>query len=345
MALISENELKNKIKSCPTGAYLIFGDEDYLKKIYIDKIIKATVEDDFSDFNLHVFDGKTVTLSEIYDSVEAFPMMSESTCVLVNDMQLDSLDDDSFAMFKDIINDVPDTCALVFCIKTINTSGKSWSKVFQLFEECATLVKLEKKEANDIIKTIESAAKRRGSFFDNDVAKYFIDCVGNDLNTLHNELEKLCAYAYKRKIIRSDVDSICTKSLEAKVFDIMKVLHNGKFELAMTKLSTVISQKEDPIKILGAFITSYIDIYRAKSAVSSGLISADAAKYYDYQKKSFRLDNAIRDSKGLSLHAVRECIEILSDADDLLKGSDVDKVIILEQTLSKLAVAEGESRR
>ena len=93
---------------------------------------------------------------------------------------------------------------------------------------------------------------------------------------------------------RFDVDTVCSKSLEAKVFEVMRLLHSGRFENAMAKLETLIRQKEEPTMLLGAFIASYLDIYRARAAVVSGLNAGEPAKYYDYKRKEFRLDNASR---------------------------------------------------
>ena len=345
MAANGEQLLKEKIRTSPLGAYLIYGDEDYLKKVYTDKIVSAVVDDDFAEFNYHKFDGKEASLGDIYDSVEALPMMSDSTCVLVEDMPFDTLDEDGISMLTDMIVNIPESCALIFYMRSSELPSKNRDSIKKLFEEYGTLAKLEKKESGDIVRTVENAAKKRGVPFENGVARYLIECVGNDLNTVHNEMEKLCAYALGRTVTKADIDTVCSKTLEAKAFDILRSLHSGRFEIAMQKLQTLISQKEEPVMLLGAFITSYMDIYRARAAVVSGFDAAEPSKYYDYKRKEFRLNNAARDSRGLSLPAIYECIEILAKADDLLKSYETDKAMVLEQTLTKLAAAESDGRR
>ena len=345
MAASGEQMLKEKIRNSPLGAYLIYGDEDYLKKVYVDKIVAAVVDDDFAEFNFHKLDGKEASLGDVYDSVEAMPMMSDNTCVLVEDMPLDSLDESGMSMLTDMIVNIPETCALIFYMHSSELPSKNRDSIKRLFEEYGTLAKLEKKESGDIVRTVEKAAEKRGVPFGNGVAKYLLECVGNDLNTVHNEMEKLCAYALGRTVTRADVDTVCSKSLEAKVFDVMRSLHSGRFETAMSKLETLISQKEEPVLLLGAFITSYMDIYRARAAVISGFDASEPAKYYDYKRKEFRLNNAARDSRGLSLPAIYTCLDILAKADEQLKSYETDKTVVLEQTLTKLAAAESDGRR
>lgn len=339
MPLLNEAALKDKLKENPVGVYLIYGEESYLKKTYIDKIISKTVDSAFEDFNFHTFDGKESTLSDIYESAQAVPMMAETKCVLVKDFPLDTLDDNGFEQFERVIEENPDDCALIFSFVAYEPKGAKWNKIIKLFEKSAYAVKLDKKTSLELSKMLENGAKKRGKPFAKGVASYLITCVGSDLNTLLNETEKVCAYAQGEEVLRSDVDAVCIKSLDAKVFDMIKDLTAGRFDSAFRKLSQLFEQREDEFQILGALIAQYSDIYRAKAAVKSGNRAEVVAKYYNYAGKEFRLTNAARNGSSLSFEAIGECVEILLQADNTLKSSALDKRLVLEQTVVKLARA------
>lgn len=339
MPTLNEASLKQKLKENPVGAYLIYGEESYLKKIYIDKIIKKTVDDSFADFNFHSFDGKNCTLSEIYESAQAVPMMAETKCILVKDYPLDSLDDNGFEQLETVLSDNPDDCALIFSFVAHEPKGAKWNKAIKMFDKYGYAVKLDRKTPAELVKLIESGASKRGKSFSKGVASYLIACVGNDLNTLLNETEKACAYATGDEVHKSDVDAVCIKSLDAKVFDMIKDLTAGRFDSAFKKLSLLFEQREDEFQILGALIAQYSDIYRAKAAVKSGNRAEDVAKYYNYAGKEFRLTNAARNGSSLSFDDIAECMEILAWADTTLKSSALDKRLVLEQTVVKLARA------
>lgn len=337
MPILNEAALKEKLRENPVGSYLIYGEESYLKKIYIDKIIAKTVDDSFADFNFHTFDGKTCTLSEIYESAEAVPMMAETKCVLVKDFPLDTLDDSGFEQLERVLADNPDDCALIFSFVSHEPKGAKWNKAVKMFDKFGCAVKLDRKTPAELIKMIENGAKKRGKPFAKGVASYLITCVGSDLNTLLNETEKACAYASGEEVLKSDVDSVCIKSLEAKVFDMIKDLTAGRFDSAFRKLSVLFEQREDEFQILGALIAQYSDIYRAKAAVKSGNRAEDVAKYYNYAGKEFRLTNAARNGSSLSFSDIAECMDILSWADSTLKSSALNKRLVLEQTVVRLA--------
>ena len=126
MPTLNESGLKEKLKVNPVGAYVIYGEESYLKKIYIDKIIAKTVDESFADFNFHTFDGKNTTLAEIYESAEAVPMMAETKCVLVKDYPLDTLDDSGFEQLEQLLRDNPEDCALIFSF-VCNIRYETWA--------------------------------------------------------------------------------------------------------------------------------------------------------------------------------------------------------------------------
>lgn len=339
MPALNESALKDKLKENPVGVYLIYGEESYLKKTYIDKIVSKTVDPSFEDFNFHTFDGKECTLSDVYESAEAVPMMAETKCVLVKDFPLDTLDDNGFEQLERVVSETPDDCALVFSFVAYEPKGAKWNKAIKLFENYGYAVKLDKKTSMELSKMLENGAKRRGKPFAKGVASYLITCVGSDLNTLLNETEKVCAYAQGEEVQKSDVDAVCIKSLDAKVFDMIKDLTAGRFDSAFRKLSLLFEQREDEFQILGALIAQYSDIYRAKAAVKSGNRAEVIAKYYNYSGKEFRLTNAARNGSSLSFEAIAECIDILMQADATLKSSALNKRLVLEQTVVKLARA------
>lgn len=339
MPLLNETALKEKLKENPVGVYLIYGEESYLKKTYIDKIVSKTVDSAFEDFNFHTFDGKDSTLSDIYESAQAVPMMAETKCVLVKDFPLDTLDENGFEQLERVVEENPDDCALIFSFVAYEPKGAKWNKAIKLFEKQGYAVKLDKKTSLELAKMLENGAKRRGKPFAKGVASYLITCVGSDLNTLLNETEKVCAYAQGEEVLKSDVDAVCIKSLDAKVFDMIKDLTAGRFDSAFRKLSLLFEQREDEFQILGALIAQYSDIYRAKAAVKSGNRAEVIAKYYNYAGKEFRLTNAARNGSSLSFEAIGECVDILLQADNTLKSSALDKRLVLEQTVVKLARA------
>ena len=105
---------------------------------------------------------------------------------------------------------------------------------------------------------------------------------------------------------------------------------------AFSILAALFSQKVEPAQIFGAFITSFIDMYRVKLAVVSGSNSNDVARFYNYKNKEFRLKNAARDTTGISSKKLRICLNFLDDADYQLKRRTIDPKLVFEQTIIRI---------
>ncbi len=79
-------------------------------------------------------------------------------------------------------------------------------------------------------------------------------------------------------------------------------------------------------------IMAFVDMYRAKVAVSSGDEKANfAASCYNYRGREFRLRNASYDSRNISIKTLRKNLDSLNEADKKLKIRVIDEKIILKK--------------
>ncbi len=341
MPIIEEKELKKLIKPGNTGAFLLYGNEKYLVKYYSERLASCAADEAFADFNLKVFEGDGYTLEEIYDTALAVPVMAETKCVLVKDFNIDSLDDKGFSAVEAILRDNPEENCLIFSYSASSPKEKGFKKIIKLFETYGYAADFPSLSLNDLIRITEKGAKSRGKTFAPRAAEHMVESVGADLNLLSNELDKLCAYAPGDVIGIADVDAVCIKSLDAKTFDMIKDLTGGKFDSAFHKISLLFEQREEPIMILGALISQYSDMYRSKALKEAGRSNSDLAEHYpSYKKASFKIDKAARAASSMTMKQMRNCIEILAQADAAMKLSSKGEREILEKTLVRLALSD-----
>lgn len=348
MPEIFENDIKLHIKNREfSNLYFIYGNEPYLKDFYVNKIIEKSVNKDFSMFNLHVFDGEESTLDDIASCCESLPMMDEHCCVVVKDYRFDKSGEEDRKQVEMIISDLPETTVLVFWMQNIEVDAKKndkWKKTLNLMNKYGSTILLDKKTRSALVKLLVSGANKRDCTLSSQNAEYLINLVGDDMNNLLNELEKLCFFADKSEITKNHIETLAVRSVSARVFDLATDIVQGRNEKAFDVLKTLLSQKEEPININSQLINAYVDIYRAKVFIAAGERADGAAKYYNYQNKSFRLNNAARDASKIDISAIRVCLEILAQADNKLKSSAVNKGLILEQTIVKLILAANGER-
>ena len=90
--------------------------------------------------------------------------------------------------------------------------------------------------------------------------------------------------------------------------------------------------------------SSYLDLYRVRASIQSGLSAQTPAQYFDYKGKEFRLRNAERDVRSLSLLALRESLDVLLETDAALKGARGSRRIIMEKMIARLLLAAQKEK-
>lgn len=342
MAQIFEDDLKRQIKDGQmNNAYLFFGDEAYLKQFYIKKICSKFVLPGSETFSLRKYDGKENTLEDVFEGAQSLPFMSDYCVCLAHDFPLDSLTTDQKGKLTDFLDDQPESSITIFWMDSIELSPKNakhkW--VIDLFTKKAAAVDFRKYTRSALTKTLSAYAGRQGCALDGGTAGYLIDLVGDSLNVLFNEIDKAIFYVGKgNEITKDSIDKTAVLSLEAKVYDLSKYILNGNPRSALELLHTLMQLKSDPIEIFSVILMSFVDIYRAKTALSGGENATYPSKFYDYRNKEFRLTNGGKFASKFSDLQIRECFDCLSESDRLLKSTAQSGEMVLERLIVKLSL-------
>lgn len=339
MAIIGEDLLKLNIKEKNfSPVYLIYGEEDYTKKYYYGLLVDKIIGDGIKDLNFHYIDNPSVSLNEIGIMSEALPVMGDRTCIVVNDLKVEELSDSDVEYLEDLFKDFNDSCVLIFYMQThIPKFSKSNARKFKkIVNDKGSIINFARKDERQLAKLAISAAKKRGCSFPQYLATEFIAQVGNDLNLVRNEVEKLCAFVGSGEIKKEDIKAVCVKTLDASIFDLTKALVKGDADKVFEIWQEIMQMNSEPNMMLGAIASAYIDMYRVKVATENGLSPSAVADLFGYGKLAWKLKNASYTAKNLTTLQMRDCIDALSNADDLLKSSQNDDRIIMEETLVKL---------
>ncbi len=336
MALIYENELKRQIKDGKmNNCYLFYGDEDYLKQFYLNKIISKFVTPGSETFSLRKYDGKDDTLEDVFEGAQSISFMTEFTVVVAHDFKLNKPNEDEKEQISAFLDNQPDSSITIFWFDAEHPD--SW--ILEQFKKKATAVNFRKPDLKELYRLIIAYAKKQGCVMQEKTAHYLIETVGDDLNTLFNEIQKAANFAGNgNEIKKEDIDSVAIESLEANVFNISKNILAGNPGSALELLHTLMQQKAEAIEILAVIIMSFSDIYRAKIALDAGKNARYMADFYDYKNKEFRLTNVAGRAARLTMGQIRECFDRINESDRALKFSSQNDELVLEKLIVNLSL-------
>ncbi len=342
VAKFTEEALKAALQTNTFApVYLLQGDEQYLISHYVHQLSDALVGGVMPDFNLTKLQGEQTHLTQIIEAAEGLPMMHDHRCILVWDY---SPADESEAALQEWEAYLADPCegnVVVFYYTTVKPgNSKNWKQFMSACETYGGVLTLNKKTQQELVRLLCSGAGKRNCRMSASAAAYLVECVGEDLNTLLCELEKLCAYKANQQIDEQDVDLLCHKTLSATAFQMIREINRKNSAGALKILHHLYAMREEPIKIMGALASSYVNMYRALTAEEANLPLAAFGKSLG-MKNVNGLQYSLKDARALGGKRLDQSLQLLAECDKNLKSLPVDGKILLEQAVVELLNVAG----
>lgn len=208
-----------------------------------------------------------------------------------------------------------------------NTLYQTIEKVGEVKE--FTLLKLPELITN--IKKIASAYKVN---INDETVKYLIECCGTSMQDLINEIRKLIEYKGENNTItKQDVDLMCTKQIQAVIFDLTDNLGKKETGKALEIYNGLISNKEPIQKILITLYNHFKKLYIIKIAEK---YKEDAATAMNLKPNQLFLVGKYKgQARYFETKELREILNALIDLDANYKVGLISLEIGIEAILCK----------
>ena len=326
---ILESHIKNKSFS---NIYLIYGEEIYLKNIYEKRLIDSIVDESLKMMNFDTFEGKNINIQGVIDACNTLPFMNEHRLVILKNTSLiyDAKKDD-IATLEKYINNLPKTTILIFIEEKIDKK----LKIFKTISKIGSVHQMDIQSEESLVKWIINVCNKNNKAISSKEAIYMIRNIGSNMEILLNEINKLISFANEKTITIKDIDSICTKSVESKIFDLINSIANKNVERALSMYKNLIFNKTSPFMVLNLIYRQFKIILQTKHLQEKGhSISAIASSL---SLRDFMIKEAISQGKNFSketvLNALKECQEI----DNNIKTGKIQDELAIELLIIKYA--------
>ena len=92
MIFQEENQLLQHIKLGHLyRVYLLYGEEKYLKELYLKRLVRLASPEQFEEFNFHRFDGGELEVDRLIEACESLPFLAEQRCVVVEKFDFEGM--------------------------------------------------------------------------------------------------------------------------------------------------------------------------------------------------------------------------------------------------------------
>lgn len=334
-------ELDDKIKRGLGGVYVFYGDEEYLKRRYLEKVRETLLTDETDAVFNHVRieNGEVERLGDELVGTPLFGSIGGRLIELwgvdfsaMSDLRLDEL--------ASAFDDVSDDTLLIYAKPDEFSEGtkKKPSAHFKKFSaSSANLINFEKQTPQKLIGWASRHFASHGCAADPQICKKLIDYCANDMFVLASEIEKVASFArYNGKTVISEdmIYAVCSPNTVFGAFDFANAMIDGNTSLALSIFAEMKLRKEKPEYILSSVSKICGELLTVRILSDGGYSPqniADKLGMHIYPT-TLRINAASKKS----LKALERAVELCYDTDMKIKSTRLDQYTALEVLILSL---------
>ncbi|SDM77777.1 DNA polymerase III subunit delta [Lachnospira pectinoschiza] len=306
-------------------AYLIYGEETYLKKQYKEKLKQALVGDD--TMNYVYYEGESIDIDDLISSCDTMPFFSDRKTIIVENSGFFKKSNDKLANY---INKLPDYLVLMFVEKEIDKRNKLYKAVQSIgyvsemsFQTSAVLKKW--------IATVLGANQIK---ITSEACDEIIFRTGSNMELIKLELDKLEAYvADSKEVTINEVREIVSSQTESHIFEMIEALANHNQKRALSLYYELLMLKEAPLKILFLIVRQFNGILQTKELTNRHLSNKEIASAL--KLPPFVIGKYQSQAKNFSLEEIKDALEFFAEIDESAKQGRISDRMGVELAIVK----------
>lgn len=309
--------------------YLLYsGDGAILNKKINDLEKKLDISDnDIIYYNIDDIDG-------IINEASTIGMFSLNKFIIINmdSYFKDKKDIPNINLLENYFDSYNSNSYLVFVCNSDSIDSRK--KIVNLIKKYGIVKKIEVND-NYLNDYVNNYLKDNGYKINNGDVVYFINRVGNNINNVTNELDKLMLYKINDKIInRNDIDLLTVENIDDSIYDLVNCILKNDNEKAIKLYNNFIDNGMDVNQIVAIIAAQIRLLYQVKRLYNSGKSNDEIAKILEF-KSVYRVKYLLSDSYYYSESDLVKYLSKLADIDNAIKTSNGDGNMLMQLFIVK----------
>lgn len=312
--------------------YLLYGKELLLIEKKIEEIIK---KEHLSEYSINKYDLENDSLNSIIEDATTISMFGDKKGIVVANSYIftgttkkSSIEQNTDLLLSYLDHFNPDTILIFF---TLSEKLDERKKITKSIKKVGSVIEIGRNQnLNAIVKEMFEDYEIKYN-----VIQLLIDRVGDNLQILKQECDKIKTYKDKEKTVtEQDILNLTTKNIDADIFKLIENIVLKRKQTALEAYQEMIKRNEEPIKILILLANQFRIMYQAKELSKKGYTANDIASTLEVHP--YRLKLALEKSKDFSSSILLHYLEELADLDSNIKSGIVEKDLALELFILKI---------
>ena len=301
--------------------YLLYGEEDYLRKQYRDKLKDALVSPD-DTMNYHYYEGKDINVGEIIDLAETLPFFADRRVIVLENSGLCKSGGDTLAEY---LKQPAESVTIIL----VETQTDKRSRLFKVIKEQGRASEFVAQNEQTLKRWIASLAKQDNKKISESTAEFFLEKTGTDMANIRTEWEKLVCYTMNKEIIEpADIDAVCTQRVSNRIFDMVAAIAEKRQKEALDMYHDLLTLKEPPMGILALIARQFNLMLQVKELQIKGMGSRQVADKVGLAP--FIVQKYERQASRFKMRELREALSACVEADEAVKSGRLNDVLSIE---------------
>lgn len=307
-------------------AYLLYGEEAYLKQQYKHNLEKA-LNPDGDTMNFSHYEGKGIDVKQLIDLCETMPFFADRRVVLLEDTGFFKNKSEELA---DYMKELPDYLCMVF----VETEVDKRNRMYKAVKACGTIAEFARQDEKTLMRWAAGILGKAGKKITQRDMELLLTKTGTDMGNLRMELEKLICYTEGRDVVTAeDIEEICTTQTTNRIFDMVRAVTEKNQKRALDLYYDLLTLKEPPMKILFLLAKQYRQLLQVKQFAEAGLAQPEMASKLGVP--SFAVRNIASCARAYTISELEQAVKDFVDAEESVKTGRLEDKLSVELLIIK----------
>ena len=307
--------------------FVIYGEESFLMEQKLQSL-KKEYDCNEDNMNISTYRANEDSLEEVYEDLITPPFLTDKKMVVLKNPYFLTTkkvkkDNNELEYFEKCLINCDE---VIFVIYHVGKDFDERKKIVKNLRKQAQFFEIDKVNHYKLSDSTRQAIRRRDATIDDDALELLLSRLGDSLNNVALEVEKLCLYS--KHITYDIVDELVSKPLDENVFALTSAILQKDRRKMFSIYHDLMILNEEPIKLIVLIAGQMRLIYQVKLLDRKGYNDKEIGKILGVNP--YRLKYVRQEGKDFDLNELLQCLDDLSRLDVEIKTGKMDKKMGLE---------------
>ena len=306
--------------------YLLYGEEDYLKLQYKNKLLAALVNE-WDNMNFSKYEDSGINTAQVIDQAETMPFFAEHRVILIENSGFGKKIPEDLGKY---LSEIPEFTIFIFVEPAADKRGK----LYKAAKAAGRDIELKMPDENILAKWVGAQLNSAGKQMKRDAWSQYLIMTHDSMDNMARELDKLIAYVGDRnQITLDDVNAVCIARVETKIFDMLNAMSAKNMPKTMDLYQDMLAAKEPPMRILAMIVRQFTQMKVIKELSSFGNNASTIARKIGVP--DFAVKRTMQLANNFTQQEIADLLKDAADFEEQFKTGRLNEKLAVELLMMK----------